>query len=85
MHEYLISLPSSLLSDLDKIHVGIGDNVAILIQWVTTFFAAIVVGLIREWRLALVLLGITPFLAIAATLFSKVGAQAAVSLLALSA
>lgn len=58
--------------DIEKIHAAIGDNVAIVIQWLTTFFASYVVGFIRDWRLALVLLGVTPILAVVAAIFAKV-------------
>ena len=59
-------------SDIDEIYNGIGDNLAKLIQSVTSFFAAIVVGFVREWRLALILLAIVPFMALAAAVFTKV-------------
>ena len=59
-------------SDLEKIYKGIGDNLALLIQWTSTFFAAIGVGLFRDWRLALVLLGVTPLLALSGGIFAKV-------------
>ena len=59
-------------SDLEKIYKGIGDNLALLIQWTSTFFAAIGVGLFRDWRLALVLLGVTPLLALSGGMFAKV-------------
>ncbi len=59
-------------SDLEKIYKGIGDNLALLIQWTSTFFAAFGVGLFRDWRLALVLLGVTPFMALSGGVFAKV-------------
>ena len=59
-------------SDLEKIYKGIGDNLALLIQWTSTFFAAFGVGLYRDWRLALVLLGVTPFMALSGGVFAKV-------------
>ena len=55
-----------------KIHDGIGDKLAIFIQWVTTFFAGFTVGFSREWRLTLVIFGLTPFLAISGAFMTKV-------------
>ena len=51
---------------------GIGDKIGILIQWLTTFFGGIIVGFISEWRLALLILGVTPILAVVAGAISKV-------------
>ena len=59
-------------SDVNKIHAGIGDTLAILIQWITTFIAGFVVGFIVEWRLTLLLLPVAPFLAASGAIFSVV-------------
>ena len=59
-------------SDVDKIHDGIGDKVALLIQWLATFFGGFVVAFIREWRLTLLLLSVAPFLVIGGFFMSKV-------------
>ena len=69
----LLTLFLSLsLSDIDKIHDGIGDKLTILVQWVTTFFAGFVIGFIRGWQLALLLIAVTPFMVAGAAVFSKV-------------
>ena len=60
------------LSDIDKIHNGIGDKFAILIQLITTFFAGFVIGFIRGWELTLLLIVVTPFMVFGAAVFSKV-------------
>ena len=62
--------PSS--SDIDKIHTGIGDKVALFIQWLAVFVGGFVVGFIRDWRLTLLLLAFTPFLAISGAIMIKV-------------
>ena len=63
---------SLFLSDLDKVYAGIGDKLAIFFQWITTFFAGFAVGFYGEWRLTLLLLGVTPFLVVAAFILAKV-------------
>ena len=68
----IIYISISLISDIDKIHSGIGDKFAILVQWVATFFAGFAIGFSRDWRLTLFLIAVTPLLAIAAAGFSKV-------------
>ena len=68
----LLSSPT-LHSDINKIHAGIGDKLAIFLQWITTFFAGFAIGFVRDWRLTLLLLGFTPFMAIAGAVLGKVG------------
>lgn len=67
-------LLSVSLSGLDKIHIGIGDNLSIMIQWISTFVVALIVGLYRQWQLALFLFIIIPFMALAAGIFGRVSA-----------
>lgn len=69
----LLSRSLNLHSDINKIHAGIGDKLAIFIQWITTFIAGFVIGFVRDWRLTLLLLGFTPFMAIAGAVLGKVG------------
>ena len=59
-------------SDLIKVQDGIGDKLSIFFQLTSTFFAAFIIGFAIEWRLTLLMLGCTPFLAVAAFIFTKV-------------
>lgn len=68
----VIHVSCLLYSDLDKVQAGIGDKLSIFFQWITTFFAGLVIGFVVDFRLTLVILGITPFLAIAAFVMAKV-------------
>ena len=71
--QYRLSLSLSLfLRNIDKVHAGIGDKFAMLIQWVTTFIAGFVVGFIRGWQLALLLAFITPIMGVAGAVFFRV-------------
>ena len=56
-------------SDINKISAGIGDKLAILIQWVATFVAGFAIGFARDWRMTLFLLAFTPLLAISGAVF----------------
>ena len=67
--------PTHTHSDVGKIHAGIGDKVALLLQWLATFVGGFVIGFVRDWRLTLVLLGFTPFLAIGGFIMTKVTAH----------
>lgn len=59
-------------SDVYKIQEGIGDKVGLLIQAYTTFITAFVIGFTTGWKLTLVILAVSPALAISAAFFSKV-------------
>ena len=63
---------NSCFSDIDKIHTGIGDRLSVFIQWTTSFVGGVVVGFVYEWRLTLVMLGATPFMAISAAFYVRV-------------
>lgn len=60
-------------SDVSKINEGIGDKIGLLVQAVTTFVAGFIVGLIRGWKLTLVILAVSPVLGLSAAIWAKVG------------
>ena len=68
----LFSSPSATFSDVQKIEDGIGEKFSIVIQFVTTFFAAFVVSFTQEWRLTLVMLAYTPIIIAVTIAFGKV-------------
>ena len=41
---------------------GIGDKLATVIQWVTTFLGGYVIGFSQSWKLTLVILAVAPLL-----------------------
>ncbi|XP_027754516.1 multidrug resistance protein 1 isoform X1 [Empidonax traillii] len=65
-------LNTRLLDDVSKINEGIGDKVGLLVQQLTAFVAGFVVGLIRGWKLTLVILAVSPVLGLSAALWAKV-------------
>ncbi|NXD79725.1 MDR1 protein, partial [Halcyon senegalensis] len=65
-------LNTRLLDDVSKINEGIGDKIGLLVQSVTTFLTGFIVGLIRGWKLTLVILSISPVLGLSAALWAKV-------------
>ena len=62
----------AVFSDVDKVHTGIGDRLSVFFQWTTSFFGGIVVGFIYEWRLTLVMLGVTPFMVVSVAFLVRV-------------
>ena len=62
-------------SDIDKIRDGTGYKLGMLVQYLSTFTASIIVALISEWRLTLLLLILAPFLTVTAYFITKVICQ----------
>ncbi|NXU20405.1 MDR1 protein, partial [Pardalotus punctatus] len=65
-------LNTRLLDDVSKINEGIGDKIGLLVQSLTTFITGFIVGLIRGWKLTLVILAVSPVLGLSAALWAKV-------------
>ncbi|KFQ63780.1 Multidrug resistance protein 1, partial [Pelecanus crispus] len=65
-------LNTRLLDDVSKINEGIGDKIGLLVQSITTFVTGFIVGLIRGWKLTLVILAISPVLGLSAAIWAKV-------------
>ncbi|XP_050174693.1 ATP-binding cassette sub-family B member 5 [Myiozetetes cayanensis] len=63
-------LNTRLTEDINTIHQGIGDKISIFLQYFTTFLAGIIIGFIYGWKLTLVVLSISPLLAVSAAVWS---------------
>ena len=57
---------------MNKIKDGLSDKFGNALQYTSTFFAGIIIGFIKGWKLTLVVLSISPLLFIVAIGFSKV-------------
>uniref|UniRef100_A0A669QYL3 ATP binding cassette subfamily B member 1 n=1 Tax=Phasianus colchicus TaxID=9054 RepID=A0A669QYL3_PHACC len=62
-------LNTRLIDDVSKINEGIGDKIGLLIQSETTFITGFIVGLVRGWKLTLVILAVSPVLGLSAALW----------------
>ncbi|XP_052550928.1 ATP-dependent translocase ABCB1 isoform X2 [Tympanuchus pallidicinctus] len=65
-------LNTRLIDDVSKINEGIGDKIGLLIQSETTFISGFVVGLVRGWKLTLVILAVSPVLGLSAAIWAKI-------------
>ncbi|XP_029307520.1 ATP-dependent translocase ABCB1 [Cottoperca gobio] len=65
-------LNTRLTDDIYKIEEGIGDKASRIIQALTTFLTSFIIGFVKGWKLTLVILAVSPALAISAGVFSKV-------------
>ena len=59
-------------SDINKIHGGIGDKMGSCLQWTAGFLAGFIIGFIYGWKLTLVILAISPALALTGFVMNKV-------------
>ncbi|XP_078094662.1 ATP-dependent translocase ABCB1-like isoform X2 [Mustelus asterias] len=64
-------LNTRLTADINKINEGIGDKIGLLFQYTATFGGGIIIGFAKGWKLTLVILAASPFLALSAVLWSK--------------
>ncbi|XP_033100770.1 ATP-dependent translocase ABCB1-like isoform X2 [Anneissia japonica] len=64
-------LNTRLTEDIENIRNGIGDKLAVVIQWTTTFFGGLGLGFAKSWKLTLVIMAVAPLIAISAALASK--------------
>jgi len=67
---YLVSF--LYCSDVNKITEGIGDNIASFLQWASCFVSGIIMGLVYGWKLALVMVSVSPLLVVAGGLLTYV-------------
>ncbi|XP_078719768.1 phosphatidylcholine translocator ABCB4-like [Lampetra fluviatilis] len=65
-------LNTRLTDDINKITDGMGDKVSLLAQSLATFISGFIIGFIKGWKLTLVILAISPVLAISTGLWSKI-------------
>lgn len=57
---------------MNKIKDGLGDKLGNGVQYVATFVIAVIISLVRGWKLTLVILSISPIIFISAVLFTQV-------------
>ena len=65
-------LSSELAADSQDFLASTGEKVSTCIQHLSTVFTGIIIGFVRGWQLALVVLGILPFMAASMGAFTKV-------------
>jgi ABC-type multidrug transport system fused ATPase/permease subunit len=59
-------------SDLERVREGIGDKLSLLLQFTAQFFSGFAIGFWKSWNMTLVMMSLTPLLAIGAAYFGKV-------------
>ncbi|XP_064907344.1 ATP-binding cassette sub-family B member 5 isoform X3 [Columba livia] len=64
------ALNTRLTDDINTIHEGIGDKICIFVQFFSTFLTGIIIGFVHGWKLTLVILSVSPLLAVSAAVWS---------------
>lgn len=62
----------SSFSDVEQIQEGVGDKFGLFFQHFAMFVTGFIVGLVHGWKLTLVILAISPLLAVSGGFMSKV-------------
>ena len=65
-------LNTRLNDDVNKVHHGIGDKVGSTLQFLAGCLTGIILGLIRGWKLTLIILSVSPVLFICAVITTRV-------------
>ncbi|XP_037019811.2 ATP-binding cassette sub-family B member 5 [Artibeus jamaicensis] len=61
-----------MTDDINKINNGIGDNIALFFQNMSTFSIGLAIGLVKGWKLTLVTLSTSPLIIASAAMFSRI-------------
>uniref|UniRef100_A0A1I8HJK7 Bile salt export pump n=1 Tax=Macrostomum lignano TaxID=282301 RepID=A0A1I8HJK7_9PLAT len=64
-------LTTRLADDLERIREGLGDKTSVVIQAFSGFIAGFVIGFIKSWKMTLVMMSLTPLLAIGGALMGR--------------
>ncbi|XP_070561508.1 ATP-dependent translocase ABCB1-like isoform X2 [Ptychodera flava] len=65
-------LTTRLSDDLEQVRTGIGDKFCLMIQFTSAFLCGFAIAFSKSWKLSLVMMSMTPLLAIAAAVMGKV-------------
>lgn len=68
-------LTTKLNDDLERVREGIGDKFSMVIQYGSTFVIGFVVGFLKGWQLTLVIMSLTPLLALSSAFLGKLVAS----------
>lgn len=61
-----------LTDDINTINDGLGDKIAVFVQFFCSFISGLVIGFVFGWKLTLVILAVSPLLAGSAAVWSKI-------------
>ncbi|XP_012942089.1 ATP-dependent translocase ABCB1 [Aplysia californica] len=65
-------ISSRFSEDMSKISEGIGDKLAIFVQWTTTWISAYIMAFVSDWRLTLAVIVFSPIIILVGSILVKV-------------
>eukprot|EP00178_Gracilaria_changii_P015844 TRINITY_DN444_c7_g1_i1.p1 TRINITY_DN444_c7_g1~~TRINITY_DN444_c7_g1_i1.p1 ORF type:complete len:1288 (-),score=283.32 TRINITY_DN444_c7_g1_i1:6972-10835(-) len=68
-------LTARVAGDVNLIQAGIGEKVATAVQFIVTFITGFIIAFIYGWKLTLIILAISPLLALGGVMFGKLAAE----------
>ncbi|XP_014681412.1 PREDICTED: multidrug resistance protein 1-like [Priapulus caudatus] len=63
-------LTTRLADDVERIREGIGDKFSLFIQFLCAFISGFTIGFVKSWQMTLVMMALTPLLAVCASAIS---------------
>ncbi|XP_013931904.1 PREDICTED: ATP-binding cassette sub-family B member 5 isoform X2 [Thamnophis sirtalis] len=66
------TLNTRLTEDINTVHKGIGDKIGLIIQEFSTFLMGVIIGFVYGWKLTLVILSVTPLIAVSGGIWSYI-------------
>ncbi|KAK0397961.1 hypothetical protein QR680_002359 [Steinernema hermaphroditum] len=71
------TLTTKLFDNLERVKEGTGDKCALLIQFVSQFFAGLAIAFSYDWRLTLIMVSLSPFIMLCGAFIAKLMANSA--------
>uniref|UniRef100_A0A914RLR9 ABC transporter, ATP-binding protein n=1 Tax=Parascaris equorum TaxID=6256 RepID=A0A914RLR9_PAREQ len=56
------TLTAKLFDNLERVKEGTGDKIALMIQFMSQFFAGFIIAFTYDWRLTLIMMSLSPFM-----------------------
>uniref|UniRef100_A0AC35TSE1 ABC transmembrane type-1 domain-containing protein n=1 Tax=Rhabditophanes sp. KR3021 TaxID=114890 RepID=A0AC35TSE1_9BILA len=73
------ALATKLFDNLERIKEATGDKVGLLVQFTSQFFCGFIVAFFYSWKLTLIMLSLSPFMAIVGIFMAKLMSDASTS------
>lgn len=72
------ALSSKLFDDLERVREGTGDKVALAVQYTAQFFGGFIVAFSYDWKLTLIMMSLSPFLALCGAFLARLMAKSSI-------
>uniref|UniRef100_A0A0N5C260 ABC-type xenobiotic transporter n=1 Tax=Strongyloides papillosus TaxID=174720 RepID=A0A0N5C260_STREA len=70
------SLNTKMFDNLERVKEGTGDKLGLLVQFIAQFFGGFIIALIKDWKLTLIMMSLSPFMIIGGFFIARLAATA---------